>query len=197
MFILQVWWYLETILAHIHVVLVIAVKLLRMKFNKSLQFMANTIQSRQNKVQQRVHFMEHVSNICAQCHTRPKAKRDIAMLSVDKFPYPRNRTRDNEFHPCSKDACHILKCFHNFKPPESPFILHNSPYQLSIARSNRSGEENGLWSQRDRHCASSLTFFSRYISCWWRQTLNTCIYFTFINQWEVRVSTMHGIKVSY
>ena len=34
-------------------------------------------------------------------HARPKAKRGIAMLSVDKFPYPRKQTRGNEFIPCS------------------------------------------------------------------------------------------------
>ena len=34
-----------------------------------------------------------------QYHARPKAKRGIAMLSVDKFPYPRKQTRGNEFIP--------------------------------------------------------------------------------------------------
>ena len=29
----------------------------------------------------------------SQYHARPKAKRGIAMLSVDKFPYPRKQTR--------------------------------------------------------------------------------------------------------
>ena len=32
-----------------------------------------------------------------QYHPRPKAKRHIPMLSVDKFPDPRKRTRGNEF----------------------------------------------------------------------------------------------------
>ena len=36
----------------------------------------------------------------SQYHARPKAKRGIAMLSVDKFPYPRKQTRGNEFIPC-------------------------------------------------------------------------------------------------
>ena len=34
-------------------------------------------------------------------HARPKAKRGIAVLSVDKFPYPRKQTGGNEFIPCS------------------------------------------------------------------------------------------------
>ena len=33
----------------------------------------------------------------SQYHTRPKAKRGIAMLSVDKFLYPQKETRGNEF----------------------------------------------------------------------------------------------------
>ena len=35
----------------------------------------------------------------SQYHARPKAKRGIAMLSVDKFPCPRKQTRGNEFIP--------------------------------------------------------------------------------------------------
>ena len=45
----------------------------------------------------------------SQCHARLKAKRDIAMLSVDKFPYLWKQTRGNEFIPCPNDICHILK----------------------------------------------------------------------------------------
>ena len=33
----------------------------------------------------------------SQYQARPKAKRGIAMLRVDKFPYPRKQTRGNEF----------------------------------------------------------------------------------------------------
>ena len=36
----------------------------------------------------------------SQYHARPKAKRGIAMLSVDKFPYPRKQTMGNELFPC-------------------------------------------------------------------------------------------------
>ena len=53
----------------------------------------------------------------SQYHARPKAKRGIAMLSVDKFPYPRKQTRGNEFIPCSNNICDILKRFHSFKIP--------------------------------------------------------------------------------
>ena len=44
----------------------------------------------------------------SQYHARPKAKRGIAMLSVNKFPYPRMQTRGDEFIPFSNDICQIL-----------------------------------------------------------------------------------------
>ena len=34
-------------------------------------------------------------HLASQYHARPKAKRGIAMLSVGKFPYPRQQTRGN------------------------------------------------------------------------------------------------------
>ena len=40
----------------------------------------------------------------SQYHVLPEAKRGIALLSVDKFPYLRKQTRGNEFIPCSKDS---------------------------------------------------------------------------------------------
>ena len=58
----------------------------------------------------------------SQYHARPKAKRGIAMLSVNKFPYLRKQTRGNEFIPCSSNICHILKRFHSFKIPAIPLI---------------------------------------------------------------------------
>ena len=57
-----------------------------------------------------------------QHHARPKAKRGIALLSVDKFPYSRKQTRDNEFIPYSNDICHNLKRFHSFKISVIPLI---------------------------------------------------------------------------
>ena len=78
-----------------------------------------------------------------QYHARPNAKRGIAMLSVDKFPYPRKQTGGNEFIPCSNDVCQILKCFRSFKISETPFIWPKSPYKYSVARSPRSGQESG------------------------------------------------------
>ena len=53
----------------------------------------------------------------SQYHARPKAKRGIAMLSLDKFPYPRKQTRGNEFIPCSNNICDILNGFRSFKNP--------------------------------------------------------------------------------
>ena len=58
----------------------------------------------------------------SQYHARPKAKRSIAMLSVDKFPYPRKQTRGNEFIPCSSNICDILKHFRSFKIPAITLI---------------------------------------------------------------------------
>ena len=57
-----------------------------------------------------------------QYHARPKAKRGIAMLSVDEFLDPGKQTRCNEFIPCSNDVCQILKRFHRFEILDTPFI---------------------------------------------------------------------------
>ena len=65
-------------------------------------------------------------------HTqRWKAKRGIAMLSVDKFSYPRNQTRWNEFITCSNDVCLILKPFRSFKISDTPYL---SGLKHSVAR---------------------------------------------------------------
>ena len=40
-----------------------------------------------------------------------------------------------------------------------------------------------------------MTFLSHYISRWWLQTWDTCIYFTVVSQSEARVSTKHGIDM--
>ena len=85
-----------------------------------------------------------------QYHTRPKAKRGIAMLSVDKFPYPRKQTRGNDFIPCSNNICDILS-FRSFKIPAITLIWPKSPYKHSVTRWYRSGKESGLRG-RNRHC---------------------------------------------
>ena len=98
----------------------------------------------------------------SQYHARPKAKRGIAMLSVDKFPYPRKQTRGNEFIPCSNNVCDILKLFHSFKIPVISLIWSKSPYKHSVTWSYRSGKESGrrsdlpLW----RHQWRSFVFIS-------------------------------------
>ena len=87
----------------------------------------------------------------SQYHARPEAKRGIAMLSVDKFPYPRKQTRDNEFIPCSNNNCDILKRFRSSKIPAIPLPKH------SVTRSYRSGKESGrrsespLWRHKWRY----------------------------------------------
>ena len=129
----------------------------------------------------------------SQYHARPKAKRGIAMLRVDKFPYPREHTRGNEFIPCSNNICDILKRFRSFKIPAITLIWLKSSYKHSVIRSYRSGKESG----RDGIAivASSMTFLCLYISRWWRQTWDTAPYFTVVNQSEARISTEHGINM--
>ena len=98
----------------------------------------------------------------SQYHARPKAKRGIAMLSVDKFPYPRKQTRGNEFIPCSNNICQILKCFHSFKIPAIPLIWPKWPHKHSVTRSYRSGKESGRRSESPlwRHQWRSFVFIS-------------------------------------
>ena len=83
----------------------------------------------------------------SQYHARPKAKRGIAMLSVDKFPYPRKQIRGNEFIPCSNNIYDILNHFRSFKIPAVTLIWPKSPYKHSVARSYRSGKESGRRSE--------------------------------------------------
>ena len=83
----------------------------------------------------------------SQYHARPKAKRGIAMLSVDKFPYPRKQTRGNEFFQCLNNICDILKRFRSFKIPAITLIWPKSPYKHSVTRSYRSGKESGRRSE--------------------------------------------------
>ena len=98
----------------------------------------------------------------SQYHTRPKAKRGIVMLSVDKFPYPRKQTRGNEFIPCSNNTCYILKRFRSFKIPAITLIWPKSSYKHSVTRSYRSGKESGrrLESPLWRHQWRSFVFIS-------------------------------------
>ena len=98
----------------------------------------------------------------SQYHARPKAKRGIAMLSVDKFPYPRKQTRGNEFIPCSNNICDILKRFRSFKIPAITLIWPKSPYKHSVIRSYRSGKEIGRRSESPlwRHQWRSFVFIS-------------------------------------
>ena len=76
----------------------------------------------------------------------PKAKRGIAMLSVDKFLYPQKQTRCNKFIPCWNDACHILKCFCSFKIQAILFIWPQSWYEQSVTWSHHTSKESGWWS---------------------------------------------------
>ena len=80
-------------------------------------------------------------------HVRPKAKRGIAMLSVDKFPYPWKQTKGNELILCSNSICDILKRFRSFTIPAITLIWPKSPHKHSATRSYRSGEESGRRSE--------------------------------------------------
>ena len=98
----------------------------------------------------------------SQYNARPKAKCGIAMLSVDKFPYPQKQTKGNEFIPCSNNICDILKRFRSFKIPAITLTRPKSSYKHSVTKSYRSGKESGrrseslLW----RHQWRSFVFIS-------------------------------------
>ena len=98
----------------------------------------------------------------SQYHARLKAKRGIAMLSVDKFPYPRKQTRGNEFIPCSNNIFDILKRFRSFKIPAIISIWPKSLYKHSVTRLYRSGKERGRRSESPlwRHQWRSFVFIS-------------------------------------
>ena len=109
----------------------------------------------------------------SQYHTRLKAKRSIAMLSVDIFPYMRKQIRVNEFIPWSNDLFHILKVMHNFKIPYIPFIWLILSHKHSVTRSHHSGNESRrqlwspLWCHNDVPFPSYLTLMTsnvRYVS---------------------------------
>ena len=111
-------------------------------------------------------FADADTGICphaaSQYNARPKAKRGIAMLSVDKFPYPRKQTRGYEFIPCSNNICDILKRFRSFKIPAITLIWPKSSYKHSVTRSYRSGKESGRRSESPlwRHQWRSFVFIS-------------------------------------
>ena len=98
----------------------------------------------------------------SQYHARPKAKRGIAMLSVDKFPYPRKQTRGNVFIPCSNNICDILKRFRCFKIPAITLIWPKSSYKHSVTMSYRSGKKSGRRSESPlwHHQWRSFVFIS-------------------------------------
>ena len=79
----------------------------------------------------------------SQHHARPKAKCGIVMLSVGKSPYPRMQTMCNEFMPCSKDVCQILKHFRSFKIPDAPLIWPISSHKRSVVQSHCNGKDSG------------------------------------------------------
>ena len=101
-------------------------------------------------------------HLASQYHARPLAARGIAMLSVDKVPYPLKQTRGNEFIPCSNNIYDILNRFRSFKIPAITLIWPKSPYKHSVTRSYRSGKESGRRSESPlwRHQWRSFVFIS-------------------------------------
>ena len=101
-------------------------------------------------------------HLSSQYHAWPSAARGIAMLRVDKFPYPRKQTRGNEFIPCSNNICDILKRFRSFKIPAITLFWPKSSYKQSVSRSYRSGKESGRRSELPlwRHQWRSFVFIS-------------------------------------
>ena len=59
------------------------------------------------------------SHTASHYHAWPKAKRDIARLNVDKFPYLQKQTRCKDFIP-------FLRHFRSFKTSQIPFIWPKS-----------------------------------------------------------------------
>ena len=100
----------------------------------------------------------------------------------------------NELIPCSNNICDILKRFRSFKIPAITLIWPKPSYKHSVTRSYRSGKESGRRSESPlwRHQWRS---FCLYISRWWRQTWDTALYFTVVNQSEARISREHGIML--
>ena len=98
----------------------------------------------------------------SQYHARPKAKRGIAMLSVDVFRYPRKQTRGNEFIPCLNGVCHVLKRFCIFKILAIICICLQSSYKHSVTGSHRTDMEirRRSWSPLWRHQWRSFLFIS-------------------------------------
>ena len=82
---------------------------------------------------------------------RPKAKRGIAMLSVDKLTYPRKQTRGHEFIPCSNNICDILKRFRSFKIPAITLIWPKSSI-ISTVLLGRTVAVRKATGGRNRHC---------------------------------------------
>ena len=126
-------------------------------------------------------------------HARPQTKRVIAMLSMDKFPYPRKQTRGNEFIPCSKYIWYNLKRFRNFEIPAMP-LKAGVHHCINTVLLGRIAAARKVGSGRDRDSDVISDVLSLYILRRWRQMWDRCIYFTVVSQSEARVSTEHGIK---
>ena len=70
-----------------------------------------------------------------------EGKRDIAMLNVGNFTYPRKQTLGNVFIPWSNYVCHTLKRFRIHYIPAIPFIWLESLYINRVIRWHRSGKK--------------------------------------------------------
>ena len=113
-------------------------------------------------------------------HARPKAKRGIAMLSVDKFPYPRKQTGVT-------NLSHAQRMFVKFWNVSTALksqipLLSGLNHCINTVLLDRIAAARKADGGRDRHCdAISDVFFSSYFTL---MTLNwdTCINFTVVSQ---------------
>ena len=120
------------------------------------------------------------------------ATEDQAWYCDAKYWYLWKQTRGNEFIPCSNNFCHILKCFCSFKISHITLIWPKALCKHSVY-SVASQRQEKMMAAVITIVTSSTTFLSLYISCWWRQAWDRCIYFMDVSQSEARVSTEHGI----
>ena len=84
-------------------------------------------------------------------------------------------TESSEFIPCSNDVSHIPKSFNRFKVPATTFIWPKSLHKHNVTPITSQRHEK-LMAIAITIVTSSKTFLSLYISRWWCQARDTCIY---------------------
>ena len=102
-------------------------------------------------------------HLASQYHVWTKAKRGIAMLSVDKWPYSRKQPEGNEFIPCSNDVCGTLKRSRTFKTQLS--LLSDLNHRIKSVSLGCIAAAKKVDGGRDPHCdVISDVLFSLYLT---------------------------------